>query len=119
MMALLFREHSYTWVVLTYLALGTLISLKVDPELMKSHAFWAFVVLTYFPFLFFDYLLTAIPIVAYGKNATLGLRVGTIPIEDFIYSLAMFMFYAALYRSVSRRIANQCGETTTATTPGV
>jgi lycopene cyclase domain len=102
-LALVWRDHSYTWVVLVYLASGTLLSLWLDPNLLRLQSFWGFVGLTYIPFLVFDYLLTSIPIVIYGRGATLGIRVTTIPVEDFIYSMAMFIFYAMFYRAVHVR----------------
>lgn len=102
--SILFFTHSYTFVVLIYLGLAILLSSFLDPDMLRSLSFWLFIVTTYVPFLVFDYFLTSLPVVIYGKGAIIGIRVTTIPIEDFLYSLSMFIYYALFYRVFSRSV---------------
>ncbi|BCU69643.1 lycopene cyclase domain-containing protein [Stygiolobus caldivivus] len=102
--SLLFISHSYTFVVLIYLGASFIISSFIDPEMLNSLSFWLFVLTTYAPFLVFDYFLTSLPIVIYGKGATVGVSVTTIPVEDFLYSLSMFIYYALFYRLFTRSV---------------
>ncbi len=46
--------------------------------------------------LIFDTYLTALPIVEYNKNLVLGIRIGSIPIEDFGYLLVVVLLGPAL-----------------------
>lgn len=45
----------------------------------------------------FDTYLTSLPIVLYNSNSILGLRVGTIPIEDFGYLIVVVVLAPALF----------------------
>ncbi|AHC51928.1 lycopene cyclase [Sulfolobus acidocaldarius SUSAZ] len=95
----LFLHYSYTFIVILYLSMSLVISAILDEDMLRSTVFWKFMGLTYVPFLVFDYFLTSIPIVLYGvSNSILGVRVLTIPIEDFIYSFSMIMLYTLFYR---------------------
>lgn len=100
----MFYTHSYTFVVLIYLGFGFILSSFLDPDMLRSLSFWLFVVTTYIPFLVFDYFLTSLPVVIYGRGAILGIRVTTIPVEDFLYSLSMFIYYALFYKVFSRSV---------------
>ena len=102
--SLAFADHSYTFVVLIYLGASLVVSSLLDPDMLNSLSFWLFIATTYVPFIVFDYFLTSIPVVVYGEGATVGIRVLTIPIEDFLYSFSMFVFYALFYRLFSRSV---------------
>lgn len=47
--------------------------------------------------LFFDTYLTSLPIVMYNNSLTLGIKIGSIPIEDFGYLVAVIILIPALY----------------------
>jgi lycopene cyclase domain-containing protein len=49
-------------------------------------------------FLLVNSALTALPVVEYDPKAIFGLRVVTIPIEDFFYNYAMLSLYLLFYR---------------------
>ena len=55
--------------------------------------------------LFFDNLMTGLPIVTYNPEFILGLRLGYAPVEDFAYALAASILVPALYRYFLRRNA--------------
>ncbi|ANQ48886.1 lycopene cyclase domain-containing protein [Flammeovirga sp. MY04] len=60
-----------------------------------TKAFWISYAITLFPFLIFNGILTGSitpsPVVWYNQAAFSGVRVGTIPSEDFIYLLGMML----------------------------
>jgi lycopene cyclase domain-containing protein len=49
------------------------------------------------PFLIVNGILTGLPIVTYDPSENLGLRVATIPVEDFVYCLSMLIVNIGLY----------------------
>jgi lycopene cyclase domain-containing protein len=51
--------------------------------------------------LVFDTYLTTLPIVEYNKSLVLGLRIGSIPLEDFGYLLAVVILGPSLYEYFS------------------
>ncbi len=53
--------------------------------------------------LIFNTYLTARPLVLYGETYQLGLRIGTIPIEDFVYGLAHIFSCVIIYERLKRR----------------
>jgi hypothetical protein len=63
-----------------------------------------FLVITFVPFLLFNGLLTALPVVLYNPKEIWGVRAYTIPIEDFFYSFSLLGFNALVYRLVQRRL---------------
>lgn len=52
----------------------------------------------------FDSYLTALPIVRYNSERILGLRVGTIPIEDFAYLAVALVLAPSIYLLVKNRL---------------
>lgn len=59
------------------------------------------IILSYIPFLIFNGIFTYIPIVIYNPDAIIGLRVISIPIEDFFYSFSLIsltLFFYFLFR---------------------
>jgi len=49
------------------------------------------------PFFIINSVLTSLPIVIYNNEKNLGIRLGTIPIEDTIYSLILLLINISLY----------------------
>jgi lycopene cyclase domain-containing protein len=101
-LAVIFRTQVYTLTVLLSVAVFFSLAAAIRPGLLGSRHFWLAVVLTYVPFLIFNGLLTAIPIVVYNDAENWGIRVYTIPLEDFFYSFSLlgfnFLVFALLRR---------------------
>jgi lycopene cyclase domain-containing protein len=55
----------------------------------------------YLPFLLVNGLLTALPVVRYRADAILGLRIGSIPVEDAAFAFVMFVLPVAIYEALS------------------
>lgn len=49
-------------------------------------------------FFIFNHFLTDIPIVLYGKNYFSGVRISTIPLEDFFYNFSLLSFYFLVFK---------------------
>ena len=101
-LAVVFRAQVYTLTVLISVAVFFALTAVVRPELLGSRHFWLAVALTYVPFLIFNGLLTAIPIVVYNDAQNLGIRVYTIPLEDFFYSFSLLGFNFLVFRLFRR-----------------
>jgi lycopene cyclase domain-containing protein len=112
-LAVAFRTQVYTLTVLISVAVFFALAAAIRPGLLASRHFWLAVALTYVPFLIFNGLLTAIPIVVYNDAANWGIRVYTIPLEDFFYSFSLlgfnFLVFRLLRRSAERRGASPEG----------
>lgn len=56
------------------------------------------------PFFIVNGLLTAIPVVTYNNSENLGIRIGTIPVEDTIYMLLLLLMNICLYEFFKTRL---------------
>ncbi len=101
--AFIFRDQYYTFTVLLFSALFLLTGLFKFNYLLKSKIYWLTILLSYIPFLIVNFLLTFLPVVVYNNNAIWGLRVITIPVEDFFYSYSMISFWLLIYLATWRR----------------
>jgi lycopene cyclase domain-containing protein len=89
--------RTYTGIVLIAAALTLAASEVLAPKSLRSRNFWLAMAITYVPFLIANGILTGKPVVLYDDTRNLGLRVGTIPVEDFVYSFAMLLLAFVLY----------------------
>ncbi len=96
--AIVFWDQYYTRTVFVVCGLFFMVTIFFDHDMLESLLFWAYMAITYFPFFAVNYLLTSPPIVWYDSKAIWGIRVTTIPLEDFVYSFSMLAFYTLVYR---------------------
>ncbi|HOW35048.1 MAG TPA: lycopene cyclase domain-containing protein [Candidatus Omnitrophota bacterium] len=101
------QERAYTFTVLMFCGAAMLLTLWFLPGLLNSSRYWLFILAGYVPFLIVNYILTALPVVVYNPAAVWGVRVLTIPLEDFFYSYAMlslnltvYLYYRKFFRGV-------------------
>ena len=73
------------------------------PSPADRRSFWLALAISYVPFLIANGVLTAMPVVMYGEGHILGIRVGSIPLEDFLYSFSMLGFYFLVYLLLDER----------------
>ena len=87
-------EKAYTTYIFSLVILVLLISL-FDKSKVMNHFFITFLVIL-FPFIMVNAILTgsfiAEPIVWYNNKEIMGLRILTIPIEDFAYAFSLILF---------------------------
>jgi lycopene cyclase domain-containing protein len=55
------------------------------------------------PFFIVNGLLTSLPVVMYNATSNIGIRIWTIPIEDFIYNFFMLLLIATVYESLKKK----------------
>jgi len=105
--ALVFRRRDYTFLVFLSVAVLFLTGGIFFPGLLQSRHFWLYLGISYLPFLIDNGVLTGIPVVLYNPDEILGIRVITIPLEDFFYNLSMLglcgMAYAAFRQIIPVR----------------
>lgn len=97
------QGQPYTQTVSLFTAAFFILSLLIYPDLLRSSQFWIFIAITYVPFFVVNYMLTSIPIVTYGPEAFSGIRITTIPLEDFFYSFSMLGFHVLIFRFLLNR----------------
>lgn len=103
LVAVIFFHQNYTRTAFIFLGLFFFITWFVDHDLLRSRHFWLFQLIAYFPFFVVNYFLTSPPVVWYNPEAIWGIRVTTIPLEDFFYSFSMLGFYLLVYRLLGRK----------------
>jgi lycopene cyclase domain-containing protein len=92
----------YTLAGLAWLG-GSLVLAGAAGILRRRSAWIAFGVFLGFTVVF-DAVLTGLPIVVYGDEHILGIRLGTTPIEDYLYGQALCLTAIATYEIARRRL---------------
>lgn len=101
--AVAFRNQAYTRTAMIACGAFFPAAAAFGRGVLGSVLFWIYMGISYIPFLVVNYLLTSPPIVWYNPAAIWGIRVTTIPLEDFFYSFAMLGFYTLVYRRIGGR----------------
>lgn len=96
-LSIIFRNQYYTFTVMIFTALVFLVNLINKNKLFTSKIYWIWILFTYIPFFIVNYLLTSLPIVEYSPKAIWGIRITSIPFEDFFYSFSMLSFNLFFY----------------------
>jgi lycopene cyclase domain-containing protein len=92
------RDQGYTSKALASCSFFLTVAYLLDRPLLTSRRYWTWLAICYIPFLLVNSVLTALPVVQYNPAAILGVRLFTIPIEDFFYNYGMLSFYLLFYR---------------------
>ena len=62
--------------------------------------FFAMYLIHLLPFVIINGILTALPVVSYNNLYNSGIRLGTIPVEDLLYSMLMLLMNVAIYEAL-------------------
>jgi lycopene cyclase domain-containing protein len=111
--AWLFREQAYTIVVMLVFAFTCILLALVRPDLLRSRQFWLALLFSYGAFVIVNGVLTAVPVVTYNPEAIWGIRVITIPLEDFFYNFCLLTLNYLVFRLIldkGRRPSPEPGE---------
>jgi lycopene cyclase domain-containing protein len=100
--AAVFRENGYTFLVM--LSVSVFFLSAMASPILQSFRFWLALGLSLVAFLIVNGVLTALPIVGYGDEAIWGIRVYTIPLEDFFYCISLLGFNILLYRLFRKKL---------------
>jgi len=96
------HNQMYTTVTFTLLALFLLINVFVLHSVFLSRFFFSYLV-TLIPFLIVNGILTGMPVLIYNDAENCGFRIGTIPLEDFFYSMLMLLMNITIYEHLMLR----------------
>lgn len=95
-MVVLYAGKLYTLVTFSLLlVLVFVLQYIINPVWLKR--FYMAYVVSLLPFYIVNGILTSIPIVMYNNAENIGKRVGTIPVEDHFYSLALLLMNVAFF----------------------
>jgi len=87
----------YTGLSLISLGLVGLLDLWLSTEILARKNTYLYLGIIFLLNLLFNGYLTGRPVVLYGESYQLGIRIITIPIEDFIYGFSMLLFNTILF----------------------
>ena len=104
LLSIAFFKNEYTFLALLSVGLSILVASKLHGHLFSSRLYWFYIAVTFGLFFIFNFLLTSLPIVEYSDQAISGLRVITIPIEDFMFNFSMLTLYLVVHLSVARKL---------------
>ena len=90
LMLLLYYDRVYTLITFGLLAVVLIFAEFILKSSLLSRFYLAYLV-SLIPFYIVNGILTSIPIVMYNDAENMAFRVGTIPLEDHFYSMAMLM----------------------------
>lgn len=97
------REKLYTFFnffLLTIYFGYTIFRKRFKPHYTKFYLTWA---ISLFPMLIINGVLTALPVVEYNNHHNLGVRVFTIPIEDFFYFFLLLLMNLTIYEYLKKQ----------------
>lgn len=102
--AIIFNHQNYTFLVLLYCGLFIVAGIFSNFDILYSKIYWLTILTSFIPFFVVNYILTSVPIVTYNSQEIWGIRVTTIPLEDFFYSFSMISFWLLFYRIFKSRL---------------
>jgi len=108
-LAVVFRRQDYTLLALASSAALLVLAAVFDPRMLTSSHTWLFFLLSYVPFLVANGILTSLPIVEYNPHAIWGVRVYSIPLEDFFYNFGMLGAYLFVFRRMKSLLGRRGG----------
>lgn len=97
LIALVFYTRPYTLTVFSVMAAFFFIGGLTAKYYLGTRSFWLAMAISYVPFLVANGVLTGMPVVLYGREHILGVRIGSIPLEDFFYSFTLLGFNYLLF----------------------
>lgn len=94
-------EYTYSAVLAALFAV--ILDRILGTRLLARPAFWVFLTVMYGFKLLVNGYLTWRPIVLYGDGHSLGIRLGTIPLEDFLYGFSLLSITIIIWEFFLRR----------------
>ena len=94
-------DRTYTAVASAFLILLLLIQLIK----LRRYMSWFYVsyLVCLIPFFIVNGILTSMPVIVYNDTANLGIRLGTIPVDDFIYNAGLLLIVTIGYEWSKRK----------------
>lgn len=98
LLAIVKIHGDYTFAV-TLAFMAAIAAVWHSRKLTIHYYFWAYLAVCFGLFYVMNGFLTGLPIVTYGADAIMGIRIGTIPIEDFAYNFALLSLFVIAYEA--------------------
>ena len=97
------RQNLYTF--FTFFLLTIYFGYTILRNSFKQHytKFYLTWLISLIPFLIVNGLLTGLPVVEYNNNHTLGVRIFTIPFEDFFYLFLLLLINITIYEYMKKQ----------------
>lgn len=109
LLVIVHNSKAYTAVNFSFLALFLFIGQRYHRALLQQ--FYLSFIIILIPFLIVNGILTGalteIPVVWYNNAENLGIRVGTIPVEDFGYAFSMLFGNLMIFESLNEKKINK------------
>ena len=102
--AVFFHDLAYTGTVMALGSVGLWWLAIKNPSWSKL--FGIFFLIHLIPFFLVNGLLTGIPVVLYDNKENLGIRMGTIPVEDSIFSFCMMLLVVSIFEKLNKQKNN-------------
>ncbi len=93
----------YTILAVLSIIIAILVDLLFKTKLFVNKKFWIFWCVMFVLIFIVNGYLTWRPIVIYGEGFYLGIRLFTIPIEDFMYGFALITMNISIWEFFSRK----------------
>ncbi len=90
----------YTLLSILFLILAILMDYRYKTNLLKNKLFYLFLAIIFGFKLVVNGYLTSYPIVIYNPLMFLGIRLGSIPVEDFIFGASMVIMTIVFWESI-------------------
>ena len=94
------RSYTSTTFLLTAIFIACIYIFKNWFKNFDAASFLVAYIIILLPFFAVNGLLTAIPIVLYDNTENLGIRIGTIPIEDIFYGMLLILMNISIYEKL-------------------
>ncbi len=91
---------------LPYIIAALIFSYWCDKRVFRRRSRWMLFALLIVMTTLFDTYLTRMPIVGYNQDALLGVKLGTIPVEDYAYTIVLAFLPPSVWRKFGKREEN-------------
>jgi lycopene cyclase domain-containing protein len=85
-------------------AVAVIVDLVLKTNLVKNKKFWIFWAVMFILIFIVNGYLTWRPIVLYGEGHYMGIRIFTIPVEDFLYGFSLITLNISIWEFITKRI---------------
>lgn len=103
-LALLAGLPEYTTLALISFSLMLLTANFTQKQIFRENHTLGFFALSFVAFFLVNGILTGLPVVLYSPEHILGLRVFSIPVEDFLYNISLLGFYLISYVTIKEAV---------------
>ena len=95
-------SHLYTTITFGFLFITLLVLLLTRYTVHLSHIILAWII-ALLPMAYVNGILTSKPVLIYNNAQNLGIRIGTIPVEDFFYNMVYMLWMITIYEIIKTK----------------